>query len=50
MQSLGNLAASLVAGILWTAVGPSWAFGYLACAMVVAFVILLVSRRQSAVF
>lgn len=48
-QSFGNLAASLVAGILWTALSPSWAFTYLAFAMVVAFVILLVSGRQSAV-
>ena len=48
-QSFGNLAASLLAGILWTAVGPSWAFAYLAIAMAVAFVILLVSGRQSAV-
>lgn len=48
-QSFGNLAASLVAGILWTTVGPSWAFAYLALAMMVAFVILLVSGRHPAV-
>ena len=48
-QSFGNLAASLVAGILWTVFSPSWAFTYLAFAMAVAFVILLVSGRQPAV-
>ncbi len=48
-QSFGYLAASLVAGILWTAFGPSWAFAYLAVAMVVAFVILLASGRQPTV-
>lgn len=48
-QSFGNLAASLVAGILWTALSPSWAFAYLALAMAIAFLILLVSGRQPAV-
>ena len=36
VQSFGNFAASGIAGLLWTAVGPSWAFGYLAAWMVVA--------------
>ena len=40
-QSFGNLAASLVAGILWTALSPSWAFSYLAVAMAVALVTLV---------
>ena len=35
-QSFGNLAASLVAGILWTAFSPTWAFAYLAAAMLIA--------------
>jgi len=35
-QGFGNLAASAVAGIIWTAVSPSAAFGYLAVWMVVA--------------
>ncbi len=40
-QSFGNLAASLVAGILWTALSPTWAFAYLAGAMIVATTLLL---------
>lgn len=40
-KSFGNLAASLVAGILWTAVSPSWAFFYLPVAMAVALVTLV---------
>ncbi len=48
-ESFENLAGSLVAGILWTSLSPSWAFAYLAIAMAVAFVILLVSRHQPAV-
>ena len=46
-QSFGNLAASLVAGILWTAFSPSWAFAYLAFAMAVALVTLVASGRRS---
>ena len=40
-QSLGNLAASGIAGILWTAFSPTWAFAYLAGWMVVATVALV---------
>lgn len=36
VQSLGNLAASAVAGILWTALSPTAAFAYLAAWMVLA--------------
>jgi MFS family permease len=36
IQSFGNLAASGVAGLLWTAFSPSAAFAYLAAWMVVA--------------
>ncbi len=36
LQALGNLAASAVAGLLWTAVSPRAAFVYLAGWMVVA--------------
>ena len=36
VQSFGNLAASAIAGILWTALSPSWAFGFLAAAMILA--------------
>jgi hypothetical protein len=44
VQSFGNLAASVVAGVLWTAVSPRAAFGYLAAWMVVALAGLLVAR------
>jgi MFS family permease len=47
VQSLGNLAASSVAGILWTAVNPSWAFAYLAAWMAVALVALVVTSRTN---
>jgi len=45
-QSFGNLAASLVAGILWTAFGPTWAFIYLTAAMAIALVTFMVSVRR----
>ncbi|MGR6972573.1 MFS transporter [Streptomyces cynarae] len=47
VQSLGNLAASGVAGILWSAVSPTAAFVYLAAWMVVALVVLLVATVRS---
>jgi MFS family permease len=40
IQSIGNLAASSLAGILWTAVSPSAAFVFLATAMVLAVAVL----------
>ena len=43
IQSFGNFAASVVAGVLWTAFSPSWAFAYLAGAMVIA--IPLIARK-----
>ena len=46
-QSFGNLAASLVAGILWTALSPTWAFAYLAAAMIVAATALTISSRRA---
>ena len=36
IQSLGNLGASTVAGVLWTTLSPTWAFGFLAAAMIAA--------------
>ena len=36
IQSIGNLAASTIAGILWTTLSPTWAFGFLAAAMIIA--------------
>jgi MFS family permease len=41
VQSLGNLAASAIAGLLWSAFSPSWAFAYLAGWMLLALVLLL---------
>ncbi len=40
IQSVGNLAASAVAGLLWTAYSPTVAFLYLACWMLVALGLL----------
>jgi MFS family permease len=47
-QSFGNLAASSVAGILWTALSPTWAFAYLTATMVVAVIELLSARQHQA--
>lgn len=47
IQSFGNLAASAVAGILWTAVSPTAAFIYLATWMVIALAALLGLRSSS---
>ena len=48
-QSFGNLAASLVAGILWTALSPTWAFSYLAGAMLISLATFqLTNRKQTA--
>ena len=44
-QSVGNLAASGIAGILWTSASPSWAFAYLTAWMITATVILGTTRR-----
>ena len=40
VQSFGNFAASGIAGVLWTAAGPSWAFAYLTGWMVLAAALL----------
>ena len=45
VQSLGNLAASLTAGLLWTTLSPAWAFAYLAGWMLVALGILATTAR-----
>ena len=47
VQSFGNLAASAVAGVLWTAVSPRAAFVYLASWMVIALATLLTTRTES---
>ena len=46
IQALGNLAASAVAGILWTAVSPGAAFAYLTAWMALALVGLLMTVRR----
>lgn len=47
IQSLGNLAASVIAGILWTALSPTWAFAYLAAWMAIAVTALLATGTNS---
>jgi MFS family permease len=46
IQAAGNLVASAVAGILWTAVSPTTAFGYLAAWMLIALGALLLTHRR----
>ena len=43
-QSFGNLAASVVAGVLWTAISPRAAFLYLAAWMVLSLILLIRAR------
>jgi MFS family permease len=45
VQSFGNLAASSIAGLLWTLASPRVAFGYLVVWMVLAVVGLLAAGR-----
>jgi MFS family permease len=45
IQSLGNLAASAVAGLLWTVASPTVAFAYLAAWMALALAALAAARR-----
>ena len=47
VQSIGNLAASGIAGVLWTALSPTVAFVYLAAWMGVALVLLSITRRPA---
>jgi hypothetical protein len=46
VQSVGNLAASAIAGLLWTLASPRVAFGYLVAWMLLALVGLLAVGRQ----
>ena len=48
VQSFGNLAASAIAGLLWTAVSPGAAFGYLVAWMLLALVGLVPAARGRA--
>jgi MFS family permease len=47
VQSFGNLAASTIAGLLWTLVSPGVAFGYLVAWMLFALVGLLAVPSSS---
>lgn len=47
VQSFGNLAASAVAGLLWTLASPRVAFAYLALWMLASLTLLLRFRRPS---
>ncbi len=46
MQSFGNLAASGLAGLLWTVVSPEAAFAYLAAWMVIAIAAVALARTR----
>jgi MFS family permease len=48
-QSLGNLVASSVAGVLWTLVSPTAAFAYAAVWMLVALVAFVAGSRRAVV-
>ena len=48
IQAGGNLAASAIAGILWTAVSPDAAFIFLAVAMIISLPLIIVSTRTRA--
>lgn len=48
VRSFGNLAASAVAGILWTALSPAWAFLYLAVLMAASLLLLPWRTKPSA--
>jgi hypothetical protein len=47
VQAAGNLAASAVAGLLYTLASPTVAFGYLAAWMLIALVLLIRPARAS---
>jgi hypothetical protein len=46
VQSFGNLAASAVAGLLWTLASPRLAFAYLVAWMLLALIGLLAAAGQ----
>ncbi|WP_347176960.1 hypothetical protein [Parafrankia sp. EAN1pec] len=49
VQAVGNIAASVVAGLLYTVASPTLAFSYLAVWMVLALTALLWATRNTAV-
>ena len=48
VQAAGNLAASGIAGILWTAISPAAAFTYLTAWMLLALAGLTLAARKPA--
>jgi hypothetical protein len=46
VQSFGNLAASAIAGLLWTLASPQVAFGCLLAWMLLALIAFLAARRS----
>ena len=48
IQAFGNLAASAVAGVIWTAVSPRAAFVYLTAWMLIALIGLLANFARGA--
>ena len=47
IQSLGNLAASAIAGLIWTLVSPTAAFYYLVTWMIAAAIVIAFAHRPS---
>lgn len=47
MQAIGNVAASAIAGLMYTVISPQAAFGYLAAWMLIALVTLAWASRSS---
>jgi len=47
-QSLGNFAASGIAGLLWTTTSPTWAFAYLTACMILAATLIAAERTRRA--
>ncbi len=46
VQSIGNLAASLVAGVLWTAASPGLAFTVLTVTMAISVPLVLAAAGE----
>jgi hypothetical protein len=46
IQSLGNLAASAIAGLLWTIGSPAAAFWYPVARMLIAVTMLILTPRR----
>lgn len=48
IQSAGNLGASAIAGLIWVALSPAAAFGYLAAWMLLAVIVLVAGGHRPA--